>query len=287
MTPCFSIVIPAYNAELTLAETLAAVAAQTFGDWECIIVDDGSSDGTLALAAEYATRDSRFRVISQENQGTGGAYNAGVRASAGDNIVICSADDVLLPEHLATVSAFIESHRDYDIFSTNGLVRMESGATAPRYSTRQAECSLQLADVIAECFYGVGAVYRRSVFNLVGGYQTGIFGEDYDFWLRAMASGARHRYIPQILSQHRISSGQKSAQRERWWRSDIQIVSDLIASSDLCEGDLAATRRLIRDRERRIARLPSPLARTLGSIPCARRLLRSAELAYRRKLGRS
>ena len=103
--PRFSVVVPAYNAESTLAETLDAIIAQTFADWECVVVDDGSTDGTLSLATGYAEKDSRVRVLHQGNQGSAGAYNTGVRAASGQFVVMCSADDILLPEHLSEMSA--------------------------------------------------------------------------------------------------------------------------------------------------------------------------------------
>ena len=90
-TPRFSVTVPAYNAERTLAETLESVLAQTFRDWELVVVDDGSTDGTRALAEHFAARDPRVRVFTQENRGSGGAYNAAVAPSArrpgGDAVV--------------------------------------------------------------------------------------------------------------------------------------------------------------------------------------------------------
>ncbi len=74
--PRFSVVVPAYQAAPTLGATLDAIMAQAFRDWECVVVDDGSTDDTLAIATAYAERDARFRVVHQSNPGTAGAYNA-------------------------------------------------------------------------------------------------------------------------------------------------------------------------------------------------------------------
>jgi len=262
--PRFSIVVPAYNAEDTLAETLDAVLAQTFDDWECIVVNDGSVDGTEALARAYATRDSRVRVISQENKGSGGAYNAGAAAAVGEYVVLCSADDILLPEYMASMSAFIGAEPGYDIYSSNGYFwRPEQNLREPVYppGIRDAVMSLRLADVIELCFYSVGAAYGRELFERVGGYREDVFGEDYDFWLRSMAAGARHRYTPQLLSLHRVSAAQKSANLERAYRSDIRLVSDLRDSSRLSVPELEAVDRSIRERERLIASLDD------GAVP--------------------
>jgi glycosyltransferase involved in cell wall biosynthesis len=255
--PRFSIVVPAYNAAPTLAETLDAVLAQTFGDWECIVVDDGSSDDTLRIASEYARSDPRIGVFHQENQGTAAAYNAGVSAATGDFVVICSADDILLPVHLSRMSAFVDREDGYDIYSSNGYFWRPGDSRVLCYGPGQDERihSLELGDVIRRCFFSVGAAYRRELFATVGGYRLGVYGEDYDFWLRAMASGARHRYLPEALSLHRVSPTQKSAHLETVYRSDIRLVSDLRRDFPLSAADNRAVDESIRDREHLIGEL--------------------------------
>lgn len=274
--PRFSVVVPAYNAAPTLAETLDAIQAQEFGDWECVVIDDGSTDDTLRVALEYEERDPRIRVLHQENQGTAGAYNAGVSSAKGDFIVLCSADDVLLPAHLSKMSRFIDVDDGYHIYSSNGYFWRPGDSRELCYGPGQGDRihSLELADVIRRCFFSVGAVYRRDLFFAVGGYRVGVYGEDYDFWLRAMASGARHRYLPEALSLHRVSSTQKSARLESVYRSDIRLVSDLRRDFPLAAADSRAVDESIEERERLIAQLNRPrgLYRNLLR-PAAKRVL--------------
>jgi len=258
VTPTFSIVVPAYQAASTLAETLDAIQCQ--GEkWECVVVDDGSKDETSEIAGRYASSDARFRVIRQDNQGTAAAYNTGVASATGEYVVICSADDVLLPEHLSTMSQFIRDEPGYDIWTSNGyLWRGRSRELIYGPGSKDSVYSFELADLIRVCFYGVGAVYRRTLVEKVGGYRRTVFGEDYDFWLRAMALGARHRYLPQALSMWRVSKTQKSAQLETVYRSDIRLVSDLRRDFRLSPEELAAVDQSIADRERLIAELHRP-----------------------------
>jgi glycosyltransferase involved in cell wall biosynthesis len=259
--PLFSIVVPAYNAEATLAATLEAITAQSVGDWECVVVDDGSTDGTFRIASTHAKQDSRIRIVHQENRGSAGAYNSGVTAAAGDFIVLCSADDILLPEHLSTMHDFITRESGYDIYSTNGYFWSPGDFRKLVYppGERDEVHSLELGDVIRLCFYSVGAVYRRELFATVGGYRSDVFGEDYDFWLRAMASGARHRYLPEPLSLHRVSATQKSASLETAYRSDIRLVTDLRRDFALSAEDRRAVDECVLERQRLIAQLgPSP-----------------------------
>ena len=90
-----SVIVPVYNAEKTLRGTLDSILRQTFRDFEIILVDDGSTDSSPAICEEYAGRDSRIRVIHQENKGLSEARNAGIRASAGKCLTYVDSDDFL------------------------------------------------------------------------------------------------------------------------------------------------------------------------------------------------
>jgi glycosyltransferase involved in cell wall biosynthesis len=266
--PHFSVVVPAYQAAPTLGATLDAIMTQSFGDWECVVVDDGSTDDTLLIARSYAQRDPRFRVVHQSNQGTGGAYNTGVSSAVGDFVVICSADDILLPEHLSRMSTFIGSEGGYDVYSSNGFFWWPGDSRELFYgpNERQEVHSLELSDVIRSCFYSVGATYRRELHATVGGYRPGVFGEDYDFWLRALASGARHRYVPEPLSLFRMSPSQKSAKLEATYRSDIRLLSDLSRDFHLDAEENAAVAERIGELESMIAAANRPWTRVRRGV---------------------
>lgn len=254
--PRFSIVVPAFNAEKTLPETLDAVAEQTLGDWECIVVDDGSTDATAALAASFVERDPRFALISQENRGTGGAYNSGVRAAIGRWVTICSADDVLLGSHLETMSAAIDAHPGHDIYSCNGYYLYADGSQELVYPPdASTERSWPLEEVLAACFFSVGTCYRRRLFDEIGGYAENVFGEDYDFWLRAMARGATHYFVAEPLALHRISAMQKSANLRRAYESDIRSIGSVAESGLLDANQVRAAADAIRHRKRLIFEL--------------------------------
>ena len=93
-TPIISVVIPVYNAKKHLNECLKSVRKQTFTQWEAILVDDGSQDGSAAICDETAKTDPRFRVIHQENKGVSSARNAGIEAARGEYLIFVDADDV-------------------------------------------------------------------------------------------------------------------------------------------------------------------------------------------------
>ena len=100
-----SVVVPVYNAERSIRGTLESVAAQTLSEWECVCVDDGSTDGSAAILDEYAAKDPRIRVIHKPNGGEGSARNAGMDAATGDIIAFLDADDRMHPEALGLFCA--------------------------------------------------------------------------------------------------------------------------------------------------------------------------------------
>ena len=243
--PRFSVTIPAYNAQATLVQTVESVRAQTLTDWELVIVDDGSTDDTCAVAERFAALDARVRVVSQENRGSGGAYNTAVRCARAELLVMLSADDLLLPDHLATFDACIRTNPDAGVFTSGGWYeyddgRVEAARPQMRWSD-PAECTLE--DLLGACFYGVGAVYRRSVFETVGGFREDLYAEDYLFWLLALAHGFRHRHIDLPLSVHRRSAAQKSANAILMRETDLRVIAEVVGTGLLSETQLAAATR--------------------------------------------
>ena len=99
--PAVSVVVPVYNVKELLPLCLDSIAAQTFADFECILVDDGSTDGSAEVCDAYVAKDGRFRVIHKANGGVCSARNAGVAAAAADYLVFCDQDDQFHPEALA------------------------------------------------------------------------------------------------------------------------------------------------------------------------------------------
>ena len=98
--PLISVVIPAYNAGQFLDETLESVLSQTYENWECIIVNDGSTDNTESVAKKWCEKDSRFRLTNKENGGLSSARNWGIKESKAEYIAFLDADDILTSDSL-------------------------------------------------------------------------------------------------------------------------------------------------------------------------------------------
>lgn len=99
-----SAIVPVYNTEKLVGRCIESVLAQSFPDWELILVDDGSRDGSLNVLREYEKKDTRLKVIHQENAGPGIARNRGIKEATGDYIVFIDSDDVIKPEYFEKLS---------------------------------------------------------------------------------------------------------------------------------------------------------------------------------------
>jgi glycosyltransferase involved in cell wall biosynthesis len=179
-----SIIIRAYNAESTITRAIESVLKQGFeGEYELIIVDDGSTDRTAQVLAGYA-QDARVRILHQENRGAVQASNVGIRAARGPIIMFLDADDELTPESL---SAGIEAMSDTSIAYAFGDYYEESGGVTARVRPANPFEAL------------MGAfVWRREYLLQAGGFDGATIFPEYDMLLRARATW-RGTYIPQPL----------------------------------------------------------------------------------------
>jgi glycosyltransferase involved in cell wall biosynthesis len=181
-TPGVSVVIPTCNRAWCLGEALDSVLAQDFRDFELIVVDDGSTDGTAGLLAGYG---DRIRVVSQENRGVSAARNAGIAAARGGLIAFLDSDDLWLPGKLAAQVAFFAAHpaalicQTEELWVRNGR-RVNPGRRHRKRGGLIFEPSLEL------CLVSPSAVMaRRELFAAVGLFDEALAAcEDYDLWLR-------------------------------------------------------------------------------------------------------
>jgi len=195
-----SIIIPCYNCADYLSDCLDSIIAQTFKDWECIVIDDGSTDNVSDLVKEYRDRDSRFRIISQGNRGPSAARNVGFNSSVGDWLLFLDGDDVLEPRVLESRIACAHSVKEE---STNGCVVYgpyryfgnKSNARPQLFKKRHGneKYSDILHQLIEGNIFAINSllISRKSV-ERVGGFDESLRGvEDWDLWLRMALDGMR------------------------------------------------------------------------------------------------
>lgn len=191
MQELISIIIPVYNAEKYIVPCLESLLAQTYSCWEAILVNDGSVDGSSQILADYAKKDSRFQVISQENQGVSAARNAGLSRAQGVYVAFIDADDYIKPDYLAVLAGDAISN-DADIVCCN-FIEILNGKTVQLNTPKVLNARL-ITDRI-ELFrdfisnqeaYGtcVWAKLIRTSLAKKEAFKPLKFGEDSEFMLR-------------------------------------------------------------------------------------------------------
>lgn len=202
-TPAVSIIVPAHNYGRFLPDALDSVLGQTFEDWECLVVDDGSTDDTAAVVRAYEARDGRIRLLQKAQGGVASARNAGLRACSGRYVQLLDADDRLEKSKLARHVAFLEAHSETAIvygevtFFRTEAPSAEMASLGGRLS-RSLMARVHGADAALRKLehYNImpinAALVRRGVFERLGGFELTSHGcEDWDFWIRAAVFGYR------------------------------------------------------------------------------------------------
>lgn len=165
VTPIISIIVPVYNAENFLRDCLNSIQAQSFNDWECILVDDGSMDGSAEICDEFASIDERFKVLHKKNSGVSAARNDGIIEAKGEWITFVDSDDWLEGEVMSLPS---NTNNDIDLLFFDCLSIKESGKVvdhydAMTYDRAQLQSNYQLL-MFRQCLLGPWAkFFRRDV----------------------------------------------------------------------------------------------------------------------------
>ncbi len=210
--PQVSIVIPTFNRAHLIGETLDSVLAQTYHDWEIIVVDDGSTDNTAAVIACYGTA---VHYIRQPNAGQGAARNTGIRAACGDYIAFLDSDDLWLPDKLDRQMQVLDSTASAWVYCDGYEF---DGVTGRILGTVGQNNRLYTGDVLEPLVWGnfvasPTPLVRRSVFAEVGYFDEAPIlrnREDWDMWLR-IAARYPIELVAEPLVRYRVHSGAGTA----------------------------------------------------------------------------
>jgi Glycosyl transferase family 2 len=200
--PRVSVLLPAFDAEATLEVALRSVARQTLTDFECVVVDDGSRDGTLAVARRVAARDARFRVLASTHGGVVAALNRGLAECHAPFVARMDADDVMRKTRLMRQVAALESTPDDAAVGSHVRI-WPRGSDGLRAYERWLGSIASAEDVAREAFIECPVVHptlmaRRDVLSDFG-YRDAGWPEDYDLVLRLLAAGLSVSVVPERL----------------------------------------------------------------------------------------
>lgn len=203
--PLVSIIVPCYNQAQYLDEALQSVLDQTYANWECIVVNDGSEDNTEEVAKTWVEKDKRFKYLFQENEGLSSARNAGLKIAKGDYIQFLDSDDLIESEKIKVQIDALVSDPEIDI-SVSGYRYFEGSTRELKAMGRNnffPEVVLHKNDVDTKDVLNVknpmvisAPLYRVSVFEKVGFFDEELVSlEDWDFHTRCALHGMKFQHI--------------------------------------------------------------------------------------------
>lgn len=223
-----TIIIPCYNASRYIEETIQSVKKQDTETWECIIVDDCSSDDSIDIITEAIAGDSRFRLISlselfntKDHFGVAVARNAGIARAVNEYILPLDADDLLLP------NAIREFSHAADIDPNAALIipRIRRfGDCAPIEQDRQWYC---YEDLKYRCTPSNTSLFRWRDWFHADGYHSGTMYEDWEFWLRLLYNNSHVVNIPKVLVEYRIHKDSRWHDAVRYHDREVSIIRNM------------------------------------------------------------
>lgn len=217
MLKLVSVIVPLYNASTTIVETLDSVLASTYRPLEVVVVDDGSTDGSLHVVQQYAASHPEVRVLSQPNSGVSAARNNAIRHATGEYILPVDADDKISPDYI-----------EHAVAAMRDDVRVV-GCRAEYFGARQGEWKLpefsyeRLArkNMIHAC-----SLFRKADWQRVGGFcRQEIYREDWDFWLSMMELGGRYVRLNETGLYYRVQPGSRRSRAKQHKREIIDAIN--------------------------------------------------------------
>lgn len=197
--PLVSIIVPCFNQAQYLEESLQSILNQTYGKWECIIVNDGSSDQTEAVAQQWVEKDSRFIYLKKENEGLCSARNHGIGLSKGEFMLPLDADDKIAPNYVALA---------LDSFQKDTSLKVVY-CKAEKFGNETGLWDLQpfsLKAIAIENMIFCSAMYRKTDWERLGGYDNNMIHgfEDWEFWIALLKNGGNVKCLDIVGFYYRM-----------------------------------------------------------------------------------
>lgn len=231
-TPAVSVVIPVYNAARYVSETLDSIRAQTFTDYEVIIVNDGSTDSE-ELERILQSHPLPIVYVSQQNRGVSAARNAGIKVARGKFYAQLDADDQWHPEYLATQVGILSGDASIALVYPNAVIfadSSDSGAEFMKISPSEGEVTFDSL-IREKCIVMTSVTARMNAIKAAGMFDEHIRScEDFDLWLRIVKKGGRIIYHRHLLARYRRRAGSLSSDRV-WMTTNLLSVLEKAANT--------------------------------------------------------
>jgi len=268
--PTVSVIIPAYKVAPFIGETLDSVFAQTFRDFEVIVINDESPD-TPQLEEALRSYSDRIFYIKQPNRGAGAARNSGLRAARGEYVAFLDGDDLWLPEFLAAQLKLIRSDGGYDLAYADAINFGQQGydiVTNMAYNPSHGEVTF-LKLLCGECNIVTSTVLaRREPIMRVGCFDERFpNSQDFDLWLRlARDANARITYQQKVLAHRRIYQGSLASDPLRSFTGELAVLNSMSRRDDLTAAEREALENTVRKRQATMEVLKGKQELTVGDF---------------------
>ena len=280
MDPAISVIIPAYGVAKYIAEAIDSVLAQSFQQFEIVVVNDGSPDtASMDIAMAPYLADSRIRYISQENQGVSAARNNGIRAAKAPLIAVLDGDDTLRPDALETWLEIMRRNNQAGMAYGNAVFFGGTALDGQDWMTHFPSCgsSVTYEDLITRRANSFGcSMFRRAVLLEIGLYDESVpKAEDYDLALRIAKSGAAIENTKKVIYNYRLRPESLTHSVDiRVWR--IRVLEKHRNRPDLKPSEAAAIAGELRYQHAALALEDSKIALRSGDYALARAKFREA-----------
>lgn len=217
--PIVSVIIPCFNAEKYIAQTIESVLSQTYTKIEIIAIDDGSTDLTVNILNSFLPKITVFQHEDGLNYGQASALNLGIEISNGEYIAFLDADDIFYPKKIERQVEALKANSKTDLVYTNGhAINYKGQILCKLFKENFIEENI-IGRMLLDCYISAGCssiLVRRSLLDKVGVFNQQIrFAKDHDMWIR-MSEVGRFHYLSECLMAYRRHPGQLSESRKQW-----------------------------------------------------------------------
>lgn len=238
-TPRVSVIIPAYNSSRFIDETMQSVFAQTFSDFEVVVVNDGSPD-TEALESALQPWMSRIIYVKQPNRGPSAARNTGISVARGEFLAFLDSDDTWLPEYLAEQIACFENTPGLDVVCADTLFYGDSPLAGHTFLEKcQLKGAVSFVGMLStgNALTTSCVVARKEAVVAAGVFDESLrVAEDYELWLRLAHQGSRIERQEKVLGRHRVHAESLAAEADEiWMEGHLQMAKRLQAKLRLSQ----------------------------------------------------
>lgn len=226
LKPRVSVIIPAYNSERYIGEAIESVLSQTYKNVECIVVNDGSTDGTSGVVRGFC---NRVVFLDQENRKLPEARNTGIRHATGEFIGFLDADDRMAPWKIENQVAYLQSNMDKG--AVYSRVRYFHDDTFEEFYSLNRPTPE--GDILPRLVYGNfipvhSTLIRKKLVDAIDGFREFPALEDWDFLLRLSADGCKFGFLDEISADYRMHAGGMSRDQVLMFDAKIQVISELV-----------------------------------------------------------